>query len=188
MSGYDSDIVTAETLMRMNMSSNSWFYHTIHHVEGMLQEYESRKAEFGLQEDKNLRLAIYYHDMIYVPGADDNEERSAALAPNAEVKRLVLSTKVDFGYKFTELDEQILHTLDWSRFTDFDVMLATHKQIFYEALAREFIPSTIQKNMVEFYRTLHRALKYEGYKVDFFNEERNEQAVKNIERFWKMMF
>lgn len=185
---YNSEIVTAKVTSQMMMSTDENFYHTIHHVDNMLKMYEERQKEFNLEDDTNLKLAIYYHDIVYVPGALNNEEESAKYTSNEDVKRLILSTKVDFNYKFAKKDEQVLHTLDWVGFADFNMMYSNHQKIFMEALHQRFIPLTIHENQIKFYKRLHAALKYEGYKIDFFNDENNQKAIKNLETLWSMQF
>lgn len=66
-------------------------YHGIGHLSAVLMfvdEYEHHAAD-----PDAVRLAAWYHDAIYDPRANDNEERSAALATN-ELGALGLSTQV----------------------------------------------------------------------------------------------
>lgn len=74
-------------------------YHTLAHVQEMLQ----MQAQVG-NRDKLLELAIWFHDAVYDPTGEENEERSAALArdllkrelPETELNRLaglILLTK-----------------------------------------------------------------------------------------------
>lgn len=53
-------------------------YHTRVHVEHVLEEIES--LEPPDESRLALRLAAWFHDAIYAPGRDDNENRSAHLA------------------------------------------------------------------------------------------------------------
>ncbi|MDR0591597.1 MAG: hypothetical protein LBG75_03560 [Candidatus Nomurabacteria bacterium] len=72
------------------MNQGGRFYHTTRHIGHMKDEL--RKSGFWgsrsrhpilapLANDANdaLMIAIYYHDVVYGPGASDNEERSAEL-------------------------------------------------------------------------------------------------------------
>lgn len=56
-------------------------YHAVDHVEFMLAGFESFCSEEELEPpDANvIRMAIWYHDVVYNPQAKDNEEKSAAL-------------------------------------------------------------------------------------------------------------
>jgi len=51
------------------------FYHTLHHIQCCLGLFED--AKHVAQHADALALAIWFHDAIYEPGANDNEQRSA---------------------------------------------------------------------------------------------------------------
>ena len=53
------------------------FYHTLTHIEHCLSLIDKISSE--LQSPEALELAIWYHDVIYEPGAIDNEQLSADL-------------------------------------------------------------------------------------------------------------
>jgi predicted metal-dependent HD superfamily phosphohydrolase len=57
------------------------FYHTLSHVEDMLAEFETFRAsdEFRIVDANVVEMGIWYHDAVYYPGAENNEERSANL-------------------------------------------------------------------------------------------------------------
>lgn len=76
-------------------------HHTVAHLHEVLDaigELADEGIEFGREA---VELAAWFHDAVYEIGADDNEERSAALAREMlaespvrdEVIRLVLATK-----------------------------------------------------------------------------------------------
>ena len=84
-------------------------HHNIAHLNEMLDAIGAL-ADDGLEFDREaVELAAWFHDVIYVIGADDNEDRSAELARQLlassavrdEVARLVLATK---SHKVTESD------------------------------------------------------------------------------------
>lgn len=58
-----------------SMFTNKTYYHTPFHVLSMLYFAEMRKSEFKLENYE--KLAIFFHDAIYRPGAKDNEKKSA---------------------------------------------------------------------------------------------------------------
>ena len=51
------------------------FYHTLVHIEHCLSLFD--KIQHDLQYPDALELAIWYHDVVYTPGAIDNEQLSA---------------------------------------------------------------------------------------------------------------
>jgi predicted metal-dependent HD superfamily phosphohydrolase len=76
-------------------------HHTVTHLHEMLDAIGAL-ADSGIEFDREaVELAAWFHDAVYEIGADDNEERSAALARELlaespvrdEVARLVLATK-----------------------------------------------------------------------------------------------
>src|SRR3989338_2814885 len=50
------------------------FYHTIFHIKDCMKEFDSVR-EMSAKPDY-LELALWYHDIIYVPARVDNEEKS----------------------------------------------------------------------------------------------------------------
>ena len=76
-------------------------HHTVGHLHEMLDAI-GELADAGLEFDREaVELAAWFHDAVYEIGADDNEERSAALVRDLlaespvrdEVARLVVATK-----------------------------------------------------------------------------------------------
>lgn len=53
-------------------------YHTLHHINNCLQEFDSIKTL--LDNPESVELAIWYHDIVYVIGQKYNEEKSAEMA------------------------------------------------------------------------------------------------------------
>lgn len=63
-------------------------YHNLDHVSEMLSEFETVNH---LADDPNaVKMAIIFHDAIYIPGAKDNEQKSADLARQLLEKKLML--------------------------------------------------------------------------------------------------
>lgn len=66
-------------------------YHTDRHLQYTLKIIDRYE---DLADDADaVRMAAWLHDAVYDPRAGDNEERSAALTDDPEVRRLVLLTK-----------------------------------------------------------------------------------------------
>jgi predicted metal-dependent HD superfamily phosphohydrolase len=78
-------------------------YHTLEHLTQLFAQLERHGA--GAKEPLRLAFSVWYHDVVYDPRANDNEEGSAARADNelkqlgaedgftARVARLILATK-----------------------------------------------------------------------------------------------
>ena len=99
------------------------YYHNLAHIAHVLDTIEQLCDALDVQDRDALRFGGWYHDVVYDPRANDNEERSAELAaaelgrldvPKAmldEVRRLIVLTKThqtDMG----DLSGQILLDAD----------------------------------------------------------------------------
>jgi predicted metal-dependent HD superfamily phosphohydrolase len=58
-------------------------YHHAGHVDEVLTWFDWVEARVPWQEPLEVFVAVLFHDAVYVPGAADNEARSAALARDA---------------------------------------------------------------------------------------------------------
>lgn len=56
------------------------YYHNLSHLYQMFQQIENFKNEITNIED--LKLAIWYHDIVYKSTKKDNEEKSAFFSEN----------------------------------------------------------------------------------------------------------
>ncbi|MDF3835422.1 hypothetical protein P3W85_21035 [Cupriavidus basilensis] len=74
-------------------------YHTLHHIRRCLRHVDWARA--GIPDADAVELALWCHDVIYSPGAADNEQRSAAwlqrhadgrIAAAGHVARMILAT------------------------------------------------------------------------------------------------
>jgi len=55
-------------------------YHTATHIAEVLEWFDVVAADVGWAMPREVYAAIVFHDAVYVPGAKDNEARSAAWA------------------------------------------------------------------------------------------------------------
>jgi pantetheine-phosphate adenylyltransferase len=114
------------------------FYHTLDHIIDVLNELRNS----DLLKHDELFLAALFHDIIYNPQSNTNEEDSAAFFLNEakssqltteqkeHIKQLILDTKhhkptVKFSEEFIKADLAILNS-------SFDKLIKYEKQIFKE--------------------------------------------------------
>jgi predicted metal-dependent HD superfamily phosphohydrolase len=109
-------------------------YHNPRHIDECLQEFDLARGEAA--NPVALELAIWFHDVIYDPHANDNEERSAKLTIErlhqvskdlaGEVHDLILTTKthtpgtVQDAALLIDIDLSILGKPD-ERFAEYEV-------------------------------------------------------------------
>ncbi len=72
-------------------------YHTLGHIRHCLNEFES--VRHLAMRDREIELAIWFHDAVYKPMAKDNEERSARLAEQFLLEAEVPATVVERVFK-----------------------------------------------------------------------------------------
>ena len=100
------------------------FYHTLGHIEHCLSLFDTIRSE--VQNPEALELAIWYHDVVYTPGAIDNEQLSADLlmatsdgvfddALRDTIYRHIMATVHD-GSEYENTDTQFMLDIDLSSF------------------------------------------------------------------------
>lgn len=100
------------------------FYHTLDHIEHCLARFDECRSL--LQNPDAVEISIWFHDVIYEPGAKDNEARSARLyreladgvhAPELceLVDRLIMAT-LHMGKHLADADASYMVDIDLSSF------------------------------------------------------------------------
>lgn len=149
------------------MSTDKTKYHTVQHVETMLQvldaEYknpDNRKFfqdELTVEDLAKVLVAICWHDVVYIPGDSCNEQKSAVeweqyaknvdnISPDfiCDVSAMINSTKI--GYDLNQIKQHpswaLLHDLDYISFASYAVMVMDR-----EPLRNEFGSLDAQNTM-----------------------------------------
>ncbi|BFY99439.1 hypothetical protein BsWGS_02479 [Bradybaena similaris] len=169
--------------------SEEWrFYHTLTHIEHLLQLYNQWRERIA--ELENMLLSIFFHDIVYDPAASDNELRSievftkfaldAGLADNVvqRVARMITAT-------ITHSTEDRQDDLDLRLFLDFDLAVLgqdaeAYKQ-YAEDIRKEYIhfdDETYRKGRCKVLKSLLSLPSL--YATDELQEEYEEQARNNI--------
>jgi cytidyltransferase-like protein len=136
------------------------YYHTFSHVEKLLEEI--RNSSHKRDDVLALTDAAIYHDVVYIPGAADNEERSFFVYTQhgqfpinnvskhiGKVARLIGATKEDPVFELNEL-EQYFRDLDRAilKSTDIKELMEWECGIFKEYQSFDY--SDYKKNRLEF--------------------------------------
>ena len=104
------------TLLAMwNESHRS--YHTLNHLNDVINQINENKSKYSGKEYEKLMLTALFHDCVYDPMSNDNEEKSADFfieccsdksnSDALEVKQMILDTKTH--QSTTNLSESFNH-------------------------------------------------------------------------------
>ena len=154
MSEYFSDMLRDDVLAMYDQRESH--YHTARHacevMDGLEMAFELGGYLFDGTGRRIAMTAALFHDVIYVPGAKDNESRSAQVADAMMRRRgwtndqllclnvLINSTSpftfTDYAKAFPQWSSLIfaLHDLDWIGFRDYDIMVDNETRILDEAV------------------------------------------------------
>ena len=165
-------------------------YHNLDHIEACLDEFEIVKE---LADDSlAVEAAIWFHDVIYVPNASDNEARSAELFREAardaadsdfadSVVALILVTT--HRHTPTDPDQQFLCDIDlasfgatWERYIKDSTGLreeSTYNARDYIIRQRAFLQRLLDRPRI--------------FLTDFFYARYESRARANIHRYMAML-
>ena len=163
-------------------------YHNLVHLAHTLREFDA--VVDSIKNPEQLEFALYYHDAVYNPHANDNEEKSSELAERQltkarlspevirNVKELILATK----HKESSRGSAAIHYI-----ADIDLAIfgkAEEEFDEYEkAIKREY--SLVPEEQFKQGRTavLKSFLSRSSiYRTQHFEERYETQARKNLER------
>ncbi|KAF9051109.1 hypothetical protein BDZ89DRAFT_525121 [Hymenopellis radicata] len=114
-------------------------YHTLAHITSMLECLNSHLSE--IVDPQTVRLAIYFHDIVYDPKSSGNELASIELFRQLDH---VPSTQLEKVCRYIE--RTITHSLpldcgeddsDLKYFLDFDLEVLSRNRVLYEQYANE---------------------------------------------------
>ena len=181
-------------IIRDNYCEAWRFYHDTRHIERFLKAIEEN--EDALKEANNLKLAAFFHDVLFNGARKDSEERSrdlflefskevGGLECEERVVELIMNTKEHF--KGNLYDEEANYFMDCDLVSfgdDFEEVIKNSKDI-----RKEFFFVTDEfwnEKRPEF---LEYSLGLKIYKTDFF-EAREKKAKENIKKeieYWRSL-
>lgn len=170
-----------------NYSGSKRHYHTLQHLENLLQILTPIKAK--INDWDTLLFTLFYHDVIYNATKSDNEEKSAELAmvrmqtigiESSQIEKCkaqILATKKhlpnsnsDTNY-FTDADLSVLGQ-DWETYSNY------YKNVRKEyAIYPNILYNPGRKKVLKHFLVMDRI-----YKTGYFYEEFEQKAKENLER------
>lgn len=168
-----------------NYNGSKRYYHTLAHIENMLQQLISCKEQ--INDWDTVLFALYYHDIIYKATKKDNEEQSAMIA--AKRLSLINYSKAKIALCGQHILATKLHSVsknnDTNLFTDADLSILGSssetyftytKQIRKEySIYPDFMYKPGRKKVLQHFLQMGRI-----YKTDHFYELYEEQAKENM--------
>jgi len=115
-------------------------YHNLNHLNDLIEQINENKSNYSQREYEKMTLAALFHDCVYDPMSEDNEEKSAQFFMECvidksntdllEVKQMILDTKThkattNLSEKFNQLDMNIVER-------DFNQLLEWETGIYNE--------------------------------------------------------
>jgi predicted metal-dependent HD superfamily phosphohydrolase len=172
-----------------NYSEKKRYYHNLSHLENLYSELSAART---LIEDWDTTVfALFYHDIIYRATANDNEEKSAALA------KIRLQ---EIGYPFQKIEkcEQLIlatkgHTLstenDINLFTDADLSVLGKPWPVFDTYCHnvrreysiypDFLYNPGRKKVLVHFQGMHRIFKTSHF-YDLYEAQARENLKKEI--------
>ena len=166
-------------------------YHTLHHIQQCLSQFD--KIRSLLQNADAVELAIWFHDVIYRPGAADNEQLSANQFMEMtsglfdEVLRSTVSQHImatlHCGENADNPDTKYLVDIDLSSFgLPWPEFLRDSKCLREEM--SHLSDEVFYRKQFEFQRNLLDQHRF--FKSDYFYDNCEDQARKNLADYFEL--
>eukprot|EP01122_Echinamoeba_exundans_P014340 TRINITY_DN6462_c0_g1_i1.p1 TRINITY_DN6462_c0_g1~~TRINITY_DN6462_c0_g1_i1.p1 ORF type:complete len:218 (+),score=29.01 TRINITY_DN6462_c0_g1_i1:109-762(+) len=123
----------------LHYSEPTRHYHTLNHIHHMLTLLEEHKSH--LQSKERVAMAIWFHDVIYDPTKNDNEEKSEELWKVFAKEASISSTDTEIvsqyilATKSHKIPEHLAEDQDLKYFMDFDLAILGSDAATYEQYA-----------------------------------------------------
>jgi len=127
-------------IVKEKYSEKQRFYHTLQHIEDLYVLYDEYR--YLLHDPVVVELAIWFHDVIYDPKRNDNEEKSAQLFEEfakeialeeriiQQTTNFIISTKAHMNAVFQD-------NPDLALFLDFDLLVLAKPPQEYDTYAQQ---------------------------------------------------
>jgi len=170
-----------------NYSGKERHYHTLHHLDKMLQYLA--EAKYKIQDWDVLLFSVYYHDIVYDPSRADNEEKSAQFAAQRMTQMGILSGMINkcTGQILATKSHQSTGDNDTDYLLDADLSILGQSWEKYseycENIRKEYtiypdvLYNTGRKKTLEHFLAMERI-----FKTDLFFKRFDHQARENIKK------
>jgi predicted metal-dependent HD superfamily phosphohydrolase len=187
---YSKDAALANNLwneIESKYSSKNRYYHTLNHLENLLNQLSEVKSE--IQDWNCVLFTLFYHDVIYKATKSDNEEKSAdfALKRMSQLpvskqvfeicKNQILATKShllnqnsDTNY-FTDADLSVLGQ-DWNSYSSYYKNVRKEYSIYPDLL---YNPG--RKKVLKHFIAMEKI-----FKTDYFYQKFESNARLNLQK------
>lgn len=181
-----ADAESVYNLIEAHYSEAHRFYHTSHHIEHCLSQFDLAISE--MLEPDAVEMALWFHDVIYDVPTSENERRSAELFRDKTHGRvdkefgcnvfdmILITMHRDLPYKH---DDKLIVDIDLSSFglpwEDCERESKNVRSEFAHKTDQEFYASH-----VKFMQSLLARDSF--YTSDFFRDHYEETARKNVQR------
>jgi dephospho-CoA kinase len=166
------------------------FYHTLTHVARCLQEVDIYdKFATKIKHINELRMAIFYHDIVNGLGRKDEENSSLAMqkflgetkADVEFISKIIMATKHLAPKSNLSIEEKIMKDVDLAIFGGMPSVYGRYAQGILQEYERimpkeEFAKIRVDKVLAPFYKEPHL------YQTEFFEDRYLEFAKDNLRR------
>ena len=176
-------------LLEQHYAEPQRYYHNAAHIDHCLAQFDNVAAE--ISDPEAIELAIWFHDVIYDPKADDNEQKSAELFQTVVGKQ----RNIAFVSKVVDLIELTFHRLaplntDQQYILDIDLSSFGLPWELFSRDSQNIRREHSHLSDEEFARShlsfLHGLLKRpQFFHSNFFQQHYGDIAIKNITQFVK---
>lgn len=163
------------------------YYHDLSHLEYMMKQalrYKSR-----LTDPDTLMFSIFYHDLVYNPLRNDNEDKSAVILNDDLIKMGVSGKQIEKCQKqiLASIDHNSREDEDTNYFIDFDLaILGASPELYLDysvkirkeyAVFNDLEYRTGRRKVIKHFLEMNRI-----YKTDIFYENHEQPARKNLKK------
>lgn len=182
---YSNNTLLTETLwneIEINYSNTSRTYHTLTHLENLFEQLNEVKSH--INDWDTILFTMFYHDIVYNPSRNDNEEQSAEVArkqlqslsvPQEMISKCIQQIIATKSHSispdndtniFTDADLSILGQ-DWEVYSEYSKQIRKEYSIYSDS---EY--NLGRKNVIKHFLDMENIFKSDIFRVKYENPAR----------------